>query len=78
MYRDRRFAMCYEVISNVMVPCPHLRGAKGGAECQFSGEPIRLMEFATIKLCLSRRHESCEYYIASLRERYYCASLPAS
>lgn len=70
--------MCYEMFSHVMVPCPYLKGAKNGAECRLSGEPIRLMEFATIKLCLSQRHESCEYYISSLRERYYCASLPTA
>lgn len=66
--------MCYEMMSRVMLPCPHLRGAQGGAECRFSGEPIRLMEFASVKLCVSRRHESCEYYIASLRQRYVCSA----
>lgn len=69
--------MCYEMMSPAIAPCPHLKGAQSGALCLFSGEPIRHMEFATVKLCLSRKHESCGYYRASLRRHAVYASAGA-
>lgn len=65
-------SMCYELTTKAMSLCMHLQGDPGGVVCRVSGQPVRTMEQANIRLCMSRRYESCEYYRAALRERVGC------
>ncbi|MDA8241742.1 MAG: hypothetical protein M0Z67_15425 [Nitrospiraceae bacterium] len=51
----------------VLVMCPHLKGSKEGTMCRVTNNLIKNMEGATIKWCMSRRHEACPVYMRSLQ-----------
>ncbi|HSB51332.1 MAG TPA: hypothetical protein VLD40_01610 [Dissulfurispiraceae bacterium] len=47
--------------------CRHLRGSREGAICQATGNFVRNVEDASIKMCMTRRFELCPTYVATLR-----------
>jgi len=59
--------MCFDIYATD-VSCPHLKGNRmSGATCVVMESPVRLLEDVSIRMCLSRRFESCQYYVFSLR-----------
>jgi len=50
------------------VLCPHLKGSREGAVCGIAKSLIKDMEGFSVKLCMSRHHEACSYYMRSLTE----------
>jgi len=42
--------------------CRHLRGSRQGAICEVAGDLVRNIEDASIKMCMTRRFESCPLY----------------
>jgi hypothetical protein len=46
--------------------CPHLKGSMEGSVCGITKDLIKDMEGFTVKLCMSRRHETCSVYMQSL------------
>ncbi|HAM49273.1 MAG TPA: hypothetical protein DCP92_00715 [Nitrospiraceae bacterium] len=47
--------------------CQYLKGSPDGALCGVVDNLIRCMEDADIRVCMSRHHEACSYYVFSLR-----------
>ncbi len=47
--------------------CRHLRGSREGAICQATGDFVRNIEDASIKMCMTRRFELCLIYTRTLR-----------
>jgi len=50
-----------------VILCPHLSGSNEGTICCVTNNLLKNMEGATIKWCMSRRHEACSVYKQSLR-----------
>jgi hypothetical protein len=48
--------------------CKHLKGGPEGARCAVINRLVRSVEDADIRLCMSRRHEACGYYVLFLRQ----------
>ena len=48
------------------VLCPHLKGSMEGSVCGVTNDFIKNMEGFTVKLCMSKRYETCSVYMQSL------------
>ncbi len=55
-----------EMISNII--CPNLQGDINGAICSVLNSFIRDLDNIDIRLCMSRRYETCSLYVLSLRK----------
>lgn len=47
--------------------CEYLKGSHEGARCAVADRLVRTIADADMRICMSRHHEVCSYYILSLR-----------
>lgn len=54
--------------------CQFLKGTQEGVRCSVVNGFIRQMDYADIRICMSRHHEACAYYAYSLRDTAFAAA----